>query len=74
MDASLLRLLWCVIEETPTHLILGMAPARLCQHLLNKMAFRVCLDEAQHQALKSYITSHTHLIWESRERASICVA
>lgn len=74
MDASLLRLLWSVIEETPTHLLLGMDAAWLYSHLLSKIEMRVCLDDGQHQALQAYIHSHTHLIRESRELSNICVA
>ncbi|MDA0266487.1 MAG: hypothetical protein O2890_07645 [Cyanobacteria bacterium] len=74
MDASLLRLLWSLIEETPTHLLMRLDSAGLCQYLLNKIDMRVCLDDEQHQALQAYIASHTHLIRESRELSSACVA
>jgi hypothetical protein len=74
MDASLLRLLWSVIEETPTHLVLEMDTTRLCLYLLSKIEMRVCLDDDQHQAMQAYISSHTHLIRESRELSNVCVA
>ncbi|MGD1909002.1 MAG: hypothetical protein ACFB0C_23860 [Leptolyngbyaceae cyanobacterium] len=74
MDASLLRLLWSAIEETPTHLLTGMDASGLCQYLLSKVETRICLDDGQHQAMQAYIASHTHLIWESRESPNMCVA
>ncbi len=74
MDASLLRLVWSIIEETPTHLLMRLDTAGLCQYLLNKIELRVCLDDDQHHAVQTYIASHTNLMRESRDFPDACVA
>lgn len=62
MDTKLLRMLWSVVESTPTHVLRGFDDSTLSRHLLYEVENQIVLSREEQRAVYTYISARTPLI------------
>ncbi|MGD1856192.1 MAG: hypothetical protein ACFB2W_18270 [Leptolyngbyaceae cyanobacterium] len=62
MDTGLLRLIWSVVEETPTDYLRGIGSRDQVRLLLHKIDSRVLLSPQERLQVQQYLLDRTHLI------------
>ncbi|MBD2433313.1 MAG: hypothetical protein C4323_14000 [Mastigocladus sp. ERB_26_2] len=62
MNASTLRQLWSLIENTQTNILLEVNDAELIQQLLRQLENQKLLSSEESKAIRAYISSRLPLI------------
>lgn len=62
MDSTTLRLLWSVVEETQTNILLGLPETDLIKQIIRQVNSRRMLSGEETNTVSAYISSRTSLI------------
>ncbi len=62
MKASTLRLLWAVVEETQTNILIQFNDAELIQQLLRQLKNKTWLSSEEMNTISNYLSSRVPLI------------
>ena len=66
-SAASLRLLWSVVEETPTQNLLNLDSQTLIQQLMQRLSQRVCFHTNEQACLQTYLSNRVTLIRDQAE-------
>ncbi|MBT9311002.1 hypothetical protein [Leptothoe kymatousa] len=64
MEISLLRLIWCVVDETLTRCTAGVSQCERVQLILHQIDDRVQLSQNEYATVKQYLLERQQLIQE----------
>lgn len=67
LSPSLLRDLWKLIEEIPSHSLMKLDDVRLVSWILEQLEHRFCLKAEDRKNIENYLDSHMLLIREMAE-------